>query len=64
MLIRSQVAHIARNYFYDKGSRFDLLLFIENEGFIEVETPTLFKTTVESGAKEFIVPTRQVNAIL
>ena len=27
---------------------------------LKVETPTLFKTTVESGAKEFIVPTRHI----
>ena len=32
-----------------------LLIF---SGFLEIETPTLFKKTVESGAKEFLVPTR------
>jgi aspartyl-tRNA synthetase len=41
------VCHITRNY------------FIERE-FLEVETPTLFRKTVESGAKEFLVPTRQI----
>ena len=29
-------------------------------GFYEIETPTLFKKTVESGAKEFLVPTRHL----
>ncbi|CAE6419747.1 unnamed protein product [Rhizoctonia solani] len=42
--IRSKVAHIARNYFY-------------NLDFTEVETPILLKSTPE-GAREFLVPTR------
>ncbi len=42
--IRSKVATAVRNYF-------------DEEGFLEVETPTLFKSTPE-GAREFIVPCR------
>eukprot|EP01117_Protostelium_nocturnum_P017235 TRINITY_DN6988_c0_g1_i1.p1 TRINITY_DN6988_c0_g1~~TRINITY_DN6988_c0_g1_i1.p1 ORF type:complete len:696 (-),score=183.35 TRINITY_DN6988_c0_g1_i1:19-2106(-) len=47
IIVRSKVAQITRNY------------FIEN-GFTEIETPTLFKATPECGAKEFLVPTRQL----
>jgi aspartyl-tRNA synthetase len=32
-------------------------LFMEKEGFLEIETPTLFKSTPE-GAREFLVPSR------
>jgi len=42
---RSQAAQVTRGY------------FLEN-GFLEVETPTLFKHTPE-GAREYIVPTRE-----
>ncbi|KAK7695641.1 hypothetical protein QCA50_000277 [Cerrena zonata] len=41
---RSEVAHIVRN-------------ILHSEGFTEVETPLLFKSTPE-GAREFLVPTR------
>jgi aspartyl-tRNA synthetase len=33
--------------------------FLHSREFLDIETPTLFKRTVESGAKEFLVPTRQ-----
>src|SRR6202012_5376643 len=42
--LRSKVATAARVYF-------------DEEGFLEVETPTLFKSTPE-GAREFLVPSR------
>jgi len=42
--VRSKVATATRNYF-------------DEEGFLEVETPTLFKSTPE-GAREFLVPSR------
>ncbi|KAI8907471.1 mitochondrial aspartyl-tRNA synthetase [Powellomyces hirtus] len=42
---RSLAAHTVRNYLHDQG-------------FTEVETPLLFKSTPE-GAREFLVPTRQ-----
>ena len=42
--VRSKVATAARVYF-------------DEEGFLEVETPTLFKSTPE-GAREFLVPSR------
>jgi len=43
--VRSKVATATRNYF-------------DEQGFLEVETPTLFKSTPE-GAREFLVPSRQ-----
>ncbi len=43
--IRSKVANATRFYF-------------EEQGFLEVETPTLFKSTPE-GAREFLVPSRR-----
>eukprot|EP00730_Choanoeca_flexa_P007671 TRINITY_DN12372_c0_g1_i9.p2 TRINITY_DN12372_c0_g1~~TRINITY_DN12372_c0_g1_i9.p2 ORF type:complete len:391 (+),score=20.66 TRINITY_DN12372_c0_g1_i9:3931-5103(+) len=46
--LRSRVAHAARRY------------LIEEEGFLEVETPTLFKRT-PGGAAEFLVPTQEPN---
>src|SRR2546422_733443 len=42
--VRSKVATATRNYF-------------DEQGFLEVETPTLFKSTPE-GAREFLVPSR------
>ena len=44
MQLRSRVATATR-------------VFMEEEGFLEVETPTLFKSTPE-GAREFLVPSR------
>lgn len=44
--LRSRVAHLTRSY------------LAEEHGFIEVETPTLFKRT-PGGAAEFPVPTRE-----
>ncbi|TPX60638.1 hypothetical protein SpCBS45565_g07447 [Spizellomyces sp. 'palustris'] len=41
---RSKAAHVVRN-------------FLHSQGFVEVETPYLFKSTPE-GAREFLVPTR------
>ena len=43
--VRSKVATATRNYF-------------DEQGFLEVETPTLFKSTPE-GAREFLIPSRQ-----
>ncbi|OQR80601.1 aspartyl-tRNA synthetase [Thraustotheca clavata] len=47
LVIRSKVSMTARNYLCDHG-------------FLEIETPTLFKSTPE-GAREFLVPTRTKN---
>ncbi|KDO32847.1 aspartyl-tRNA synthetase [Saprolegnia parasitica CBS 223.65] len=47
LAVRSKVAMTARNYLCDNG-------------FLEIETPTLFKSTPE-GAREFLVPTRTKN---
>ncbi|TMW55432.1 hypothetical protein Poli38472_010314 [Pythium oligandrum] len=44
LVVRSQVSLATRN-------------FLCQEGFLEIETPTLFKSTPE-GAREFLVPTR------
>uniref|UniRef100_K3WJ49 Aminoacyl-transfer RNA synthetases class-II family profile domain-containing protein n=1 Tax=Globisporangium ultimum (strain ATCC 200006 / CBS 805.95 / DAOM BR144) TaxID=431595 RepID=K3WJ49_GLOUD len=44
LLLRSQISLATRN-------------FLCSEGFLEIETPTLFKSTPE-GAREFLVPTR------
>lgn len=44
LIIRSKVMHSIRNFFYD-------------EGFIEVETPILCKSTPE-GARDYLVPSR------
>ena len=44
MRLRSRVATATR-------------VFMENQGFLEIETPTLFKSTPE-GAREFLVPSR------
>ncbi|CAK4658960.1 unnamed protein product [Aphanomyces euteiches] len=47
LVMRSNVAMTARNYLCENG-------------FLEIETPTLFKSTPE-GAREFLVPTRTKN---
>ncbi|KAL3662266.1 hypothetical protein V7S43_012594 [Phytophthora oleae] len=44
LMVRSKISLAARN-------------FLCSEGFLEIETPTLFKSTPE-GAREFLVPTR------
>ncbi|KAK1931405.1 Aspartate--tRNA(Asp/Asn) ligase [Phytophthora citrophthora] len=44
LVVRSKISLAARN-------------FLCSEGFLEIETPTLFKSTPE-GAREFLVPTR------
>ena len=44
MLVRSKVARIAREYF-------------EDNGFLEIETPVLIKSTPE-GARDYLVPSR------
>ena len=44
LLLRARVAAAARNY-------------LNNEGFVEVETPVLIKSTPE-GARDFVVPSR------
>ena len=47
ILLRSKIAKITRDYFYDNG-------------FIEIETPILMKSTPE-GARDFLVPSRLHN---
>lgn len=47
ILFRNKVAHITRDYFYEKG-------------FVEIETPILIKSTPE-GARDFLVPSRLHN---
>ena len=47
ILLRNKVAKITRDYFYDNG-------------FIEIETPMLMKSTPE-GARDFLVPSRLHN---
>ncbi|MDR3273157.1 MAG: aspartate--tRNA ligase [Flavobacteriaceae bacterium] len=44
LVFRSKVAHLVRNY-------------LSQEGFIEIETPVLIKSTPE-GARDFVVPSR------
>ncbi|MDE6432109.1 MAG: aspartate--tRNA ligase [Opitutales bacterium] len=44
LLLRHKIAHAVRNY-------------LDANGFLEIETPYLFKTTPE-GAREFLVPSR------
>jgi len=44
LMIRSQIAKIARDYFYENG-------------FIEIETPMMIKSTPE-GARDYLVPSR------
>ena len=45
LVFRSHVSRVCRNHLLDKG-------------FVEIETPLLFKSTPE-GAREFLVPTRE-----
>ena len=47
ILLRNRIAKITRDYFYDNG-------------FIEIETPILMKSTPE-GARDFLVPSRLHN---
>ena len=47
ILLRNKIAKITRDYFYDNG-------------FIEIETPILMKSTPE-GARDFLVPSRLHN---
>ena len=47
LIVRSKIMHSIRNYFYD-------------EGFIEIETPILCKSTPE-GARDYLVPSRVNN---
>ena len=47
LLLRSKIAKITRDYFYDNG-------------FVEIETPMLMKSTPE-GARDFLVPSRLHN---
>ena len=47
LLLRSKIAKITRDYFYDNG-------------FVEIETPILMKSTPE-GARDFLVPSRLHN---
>lgn len=44
LIMRSKIAKIARDYFYEKG-------------FIEIETPMMIKSTPE-GARDYLVPSR------
>lgn len=44
LMLRSKVAHLTREFFY-------------NEGFLEIETPMLGKSTPE-GARDYLVPSR------
>ena len=44
LMIRSQIAKVARDYFYENG-------------FIEIETPMMIKSTPE-GARDYLVPSR------
>ncbi|HPE95297.1 MAG TPA: OB-fold nucleic acid binding domain-containing protein, partial [Bacillota bacterium] len=44
LLFRNKLAHVTRNYFYDRG-------------FVEIETPMLIKSTPE-GARDYLVPSR------
>ncbi|KAI8938101.1 hypothetical protein NX059_005770 [Plenodomus lindquistii] len=51
-------SRLRRNMFFRSTAIYTTRALLKNEGYSEVETPVLFKSTPE-GAREFLVPTRQ-----